>query len=336
MDLNKIFIKSACPTKIGGQAVLEGLMMKGPDRTAVVIRKPLGDMHIKIDPLPEKTRWQKIPLLRGIFVFAEALVTGTKTLMYSAEVLENAEGGEQFEKDRLTLFLEKKFGQKGALNLMLYFSVFLAVLFTVGLFIILPTWVVSIFGLLTESEIALNLMEGVLRILMFVIYVVAISKMKDIQTVFQYHGAEHECIHCYENGLELTPDNCQTFGTLHPRCGTSFLMFVMVISLLLFSLLGWPNLLWRIGSRLLLLPLIAGLSFELLRWAGRGDSLLIKILSVPGLALQKLTTAKPTNRQLEVSIAAMRAVLNVDGPKEFIGTIDLEGNLFPETGAIEA
>jgi uncharacterized protein YqhQ len=293
-------------------------------------------MHIKIDPLPEKTRLQKIPLLRGIFVFADALVTGTKTLMYSAEVLENAEGGEQYEKDRLTIFLEKKFGEKGALNLMLYFSVFLAVLFTVGVFIILPTWAVSIFGLLTKNEIALNLMEGILRIVMFVLYVVIISKMKEIQTVFQYHGAEHECIHCYENGLELTPDNCQTFGTLHPRCGTSFLMFVMVISLLLFSLLGWPNLFWRIFSRLLLIPLIAGLSFELLRWAGSGDSLLIKILSVPGLALQKLTTKKPTNRQLEVSIAAMRAVLNADGPKEFIGIIDLDGNLYPETGAADA
>lgn len=332
MDLNKIFIKNACPTKIGGQAVLEGLMMKGPDRTAVVIRKPKGDMHIKIEPLPAKSRWQKIPLLRGVFVFADALVTGTKTLMYSAEVLENAEGAEQVEKDRLTLFLENRFGEKGALTAMLYGSVFLSVLFTVGIFILLPTWAASIFGYITKNVVALNLMEGGLRIVLFVLYVMAIAKMKEIRTVFQYHGAEHECIHCYENGLELTPGNCQTFETLHPRCGTSFLMFVMVISLLLFSLLGWPNLFIRIASRLLLLPVIAGLSYELLRWAGSGDSTVIKVLSMPGLALQKLTTVKPDEKQLEVAIAAMKAVLDPAGPREFIGTVDVEGTMIPMTG----
>lgn len=333
MDLNKIFIKNACPTKIGGQAVLEGMMMKGHDRTAIVIRLPKGDMHIKIASLPPKSKWQKIPLLRGILVFVDALVTGTKTLLYSAEVLERAEGGEPSEKDRLTLFLEKKFGEKGALNATLYLSVFLSVVFTVGIFILLPTWAATLFGLMTQNSIALNLLEGGLRIVLFVLYVLAISKMKEIHTVFQYHGAEHECIHCYENGLPLTPDNCQTFGTLHPRCGTSFLMFVMVISLLLFSLLGWPNLLIRTLSRLLLLPFIAGISYELLRWAGSGDSWLIKILSVPGLALQKLTTSKPTSSQLEVAIAAMYAVLRTEGPTDFIGTTDMEGNLTEELGA---
>ncbi|NLT47704.1 MAG: DUF1385 domain-containing protein [Clostridiales bacterium] len=331
MDLNKIFIKNACPTKIGGQAVLEGIMMKGTDRTAVVIRKPNKDMHIKIAPLPEMSIWKKIPIIRGVVVFVDALVTGTKTLLYSAEVLENAEGGEEYEPDKLTIWLEKKFGKKGALNVMLYASVALAVLFTVGIFIILPTWIVNIFGMLTSNEVVLNLLEGVLRILMFVAYVALISRMKDIRTVFRFHGAEHNCIHCYENGLPLTTENCSKFETLHPRCGTSFLMFVMVISLLLFSLLGWPNLLWRITSRLLLIPFIAGLSYELLRLAGKGDSTFIKILSLPGLALQKLTTLKPDEKQLEVAIAAVKAVLNTEGPKEFIGLTDIEGNLYPET-----
>ena len=330
MDLNKIFIKNACPTKVGGQAVLEGIMMKGADRTAVVIRKPRGDMHIKIEPLPEKTFWQKVPFLRGIFIFVDSLVTGTKTLLYSAEVLESAEGAEAEEPDKLTLWLNKKFGEKGAMNVMLYASVIMAIAFTVGVFIILPTWIVNLFGMLTQNEIALNLIEGVLRILMFVVYVIVIARMKDIQTVFRFHGAEHKTIHCYENGLELTPANCQQFETLHPRCGTSFLMFVMIISLLLFSLLGWPNLLWRITSRLLLIPIIAGISYELLRWAGKGDSALIKILSVPGLALQKLTTMKPDEKQLEVAIAAMKAVLNTDGPKKFTGTTDALGNLTAE------
>ena len=331
MDLDKIFIKDACPTKIGGQAVLEGIMMKGTDRTAVVIRKPKGDMHIKITPLPETSKWRKIPLVRGVLIFVDALVTGTKTLLYSAEVLENAEGGQEYEPDKLSLWLEKRFGKKAALNAMLYASVVLAVLFTVGVFIILPTWVVNIFELLTGNEIVLNLLEGVFRILMFVGYVAVISRMKDIRTVFQFHGAEHNCIHCYENRLPLTIENCKQFETLHPRCGTSFLMFVMVVSLLLFSLLGWPNLLLRIASRLLLIPFIAGVSYELLRMAGQGNSTFIKILSLPGLALQKLTTLPPDDKQLEVAIAALKAVLNSEGPKEFVGITDIEGNLFPET-----
>ncbi len=335
MDLNKIFIKDACPTKIGGQAVLEGIMMKGPDRTAVVIRKPKGDMHIKIAVLPPPSKWRKVPIIRGVLIFVDALVTGTKTLLYSAEVLENSEGGEEYEPDKLSIWLEKKFGHKGALNVMLYASVVLAILFTVGVFIILPTGAVNVFSLITKNEIVLNLLEGLLRILMFVGYVVLISRMKDIRTVFQFHGAEHNCIHCYENGLELTVDNCGRFETLHPRCGTSFLMFVMVISLLLFSLLGWPSLIWRISSRLLLIPFIAGLSYELLRFAGKGDSALIKLISVPGLALQKLTTLRPDEKQLEVAISALKAVLNTDGPKDFVGLTDINGNLFPETEFVE-
>lgn len=327
MDLNKIFIKNASPTKIGGQAVLEGIMMKGEDRTAVVVRKPNGKLHIKTELLKKRGKIFKIPILRGVFVFVDALVTGTRTLLYSAEVLEENGGSEGYEKDKMTLWLEKKYGEKGALNVMLYFSVCIAILFTVGIFIIAPTAVVSVFKYITENEVALNLIEGVFRILLFVIYVVLISKMKDIQTVFQFHGAEHKCIHCYENDLELTPKNCEQFETLHPRCGTSFLMFVMVISLLLFSLLGWPNLFWRIASRLLLLPIIAGLSYELLRWAGRSNSLTVKILSLPGLGLQKLTTKVPDEKQLEVAIAAMKAVMVPSETPTYVGECDKDGVL---------
>lgn len=330
MDLNKIFIKNANPTKIGGQAVLEGIMMKGPDRTAVVVRKPNGKLHIKTERLKKPNQLRKLPILRGVFMFVDALVTGTRTLLYSAEVLENSEGGEVYEKDKMTLWMEKRFGEKGALNVMLYFSVFLAILFTVGIFIVAPTAVVNFLGSIVKNEIALNLIEGVFRIVLFVVYIALISKMKDIQTVFQYHGAEHKCIHCYENKLELKPENCQQFETLHPRCGTSFLMFVMVISLLLFSLLGWPNLLWRILSRLLLIPVIAGLSYELLRWAGKSDSLVVKILSLPGLALQKLTTKEPNFEQLEVAIAAMKAVMVPENTSTFEGACDLEGKLIEE------
>ncbi|MCR5481907.1 MAG: DUF1385 domain-containing protein [Clostridia bacterium] len=334
MDLNKIFLKDACPTKAGGQAILEGIMMKGEDRTAVVIRMPDESLHLKTIMNSAPSKPARIPLLRGVFVFVSSLVQGTKILMYSADVLESyeGEGTEQYEKDKLTVWLENKFGEKGAWNVMLYTSVILAILFTVGIFIVAPTAVVNFFGNYITNEVALNLIEGVFRILLFVLYILLISKMQDIKRVFQFHGAEHKCIHCFENRLELTPDNCKPFYTLHPRCGTSFLMFVMVISLILFSLLGWPNLFWRVTSRILLIPVIAGLSYELLKWAGRSDNLLVKILSLPGLYLQKLTTAEPDEKQLEVAIAAMKAAMV---PKEapcYEGPCDLAGNPLPPSG----
>ena len=333
MDLKKIFLKEAAPTKIGGQAVLEGIMMKGEDRLAVVVLLPDNSMHIKTEKLPERKVWSKVPILRGVYIFGSALVQGTKTLMYSADVMESyeGEGAEVYEKDKLTIWLEKKFGKKGAWNVMLWFSVVLAMLFTIGIFVIGPTWVVNFAGRFVESEVGLNLIEGFLRIVMFIIYVALISKMQDIRRVFQYHGAEHKCIHCFENKLELTPQNCQQFYTLHPRCGTSFLMFVLVISLILFSLLGWPDLLLRITSRLLLIPVIAGLSYELLKWAGRSDNWLVKVLSLPGLYLQKLTTREPDEKQLAVAIAAMKAVLVDESEPCFEGLCDVEGRLIDES-----
>jgi uncharacterized protein YqhQ len=202
--------------------------------------------------------------------------------------------------------------------------------FTIGVFIIAPTWIVDFFGIWVKNKIALNLIEGVFRILLFVLYTLLISRMKDIKTVFQFHGAEHQCIHCYEGGKELTPENCEDYETLHPRCGTSFLMFVMVIALLLFSLLGWPNLIIRITSRLVLVPVIAGLSYELLRWAGSADNRVVKILSVPGLLLQRITTLKPDRAQLAVAIAAMKAVLVPAETPEIDGPCDGNGELIPE------
>jgi len=332
MDLSKIFLKEAAPTKVGGQAVLEGIMMKGENRTSVVVLFPDGTMHIKTEMLPQKKAWAKVPLLRGVYMFGSALVQGTKTLMYSAEVMESyqGEGAEVYEKDKLTIWLEERLGEKGAWNAMLWSSVILALLFTVLIFIIGPTWVVNFCGAFVTNEIALNLIEGVLRIILFVLYVLLISNMQDIRRVFQYHGAEHKCIHCFENKVELTPENCQKFYALHPRCGTSFLMFVMVISLIMFSLLGWPDLLLRITSRLLLLPVIAGVSYELLKWAGRSDNWVVKILSLPGLYLQKLTTKDPDEKQLEVAIAAMKAVMVDESEPCYEGLCDKEGRLIDE------
>ncbi|MDR0851980.1 MAG: DUF1385 domain-containing protein [Clostridiales Family XIII bacterium] len=351
MDFNKIFIKDACPTKIGGQAVLEGIMMKGEDRTAVAVRLPDDSIYIKTQKLKARGKWFKVPIVRGVLIFVDSLVTGMKTLMLSAELLteydEEADDEEAQTMDASASTAEpetkpaeaadavptKKDKQKSSstgMTISLILSVAIAILFTIGIFVIAPTWVVNLLDPWVKSEILKNLIEGVFRILLFVLYVLLISRMKDIQTVFQFHGAEHECIHCFEGGLDLTPANCQQFETLHPRCGTSFLMFVMVIALLLFSLLGWPDLLFRIGSRLVLIPVIAGLSYELLRWAGSSTSPVVKILSVPGLLLQKLTTMKPNDKQLEVAIASMKAVLVPAEAPVIDGLCDLNGELIPE------
>lgn len=325
MDLKRIFLKDACPTSIGGQAIMEGIMMRGPKRTAIAIRLPDGKIHMKTQPVPQGSKWGKIPLLRGAVNFFISLVYGTKVLMYSAEVLEQYYP-EDYQKDKFDIWVEEHLGREKAWNILLFLSVILALIMSIGIFMVLPTAVVGWCAALTDNILVLNLVEGVVRILIFVLYILLISRMKDIKTVFQYHGAEHKTIHCFENGLELTPENAQTFYTLHPRCGTSFLMFVMVIAILVHVFMGWPNVWVRVISRILVLPVIAGLSYELLKWAGRSDNIVVEILSLPGLYLQKLTTAEPSLKQLEVAIASVKAVLN-DGEDVpyFEGICDLEG-----------
>ena len=326
MDLSKIFIKNANPTKMGGQAVMEGIMMKGADRTAIAVRREDGTINVKEQPLPPKKAWAKIPILRGVLVFVDSLVTGTKTLMYSAEVLEeDIPVDEKEEMSKVDKWLLDRFGEKGFFNILLYSSVVLALVFSVGLFVLLPTWIVGIFSKVVENAIVLNLIEGLMRIAMFVIYVLAISKMNDIKRVFQYHGAEHRTIHCYENGLELTVENCMQFESLHPRCGTSFLVFVMFISLILFSFMGWPNVWVRLLSRLILIPVVAGISFEVLKWAGSSDSALVKILSIPGLYMQKLTTKDPDESMIEVAIVAVKACLSDLPPADRVYDVDSNG-----------
>ena len=331
MDLSKIFLKDACPTPVGGQAVMEGIMMRGLERTAVAVRLPDGKIHMKTQPNKKMGKWTRIPIVRGVVSFVTSLVQGTGILMYSADVLEaNWPEEEQEEAGKLETWMNKKFGEKGTWNIMIYLSVILALAMTIGMFILLPTVVANFLKPLIDSDFVFNLVEGIMRIVIFVVYIALISQMKDIKTVFQYHGAEHKTIHCFENNLELTPQNAQQFYTLHPRCGTSFLLFVMVISFVLHLFLGWPNLALRIISRLLLMPLVAGLSYELLKWAGRSDNWLVKILSMPGLYLQKLTTKEPSDDQLEVAIAATKAVMVPDGTPYFEGICDLDGNLVEE------
>ncbi len=302
MDLDRIFVKNCAPTKVGGQAILEGLLMRGSRAMAIAIRKPDGNIHLTVEPLSGKRKWGNVPVIRGIFSFVDALVTGTSVLFYGADLLEKWEPKEENSTS------DKK--NNGLSRGAVYISVVLAIALCIGLFILLPTFVLSLVKKAGVSNILLlNLIEGVFRIALFVGYVWVCTFSPDIRRTFEYHGAEHKTIHCYESGLELTPENAQSFYTLHPRCGTSFMVFVMVISLLVFSLFGWPNLWLRVISRLIMIPFIAGLSYELLQFTGRHNSRLVKVLSLPGILLQKLTTREPSLEQLELAITAMEAVL---------------------------
>ncbi len=332
LDYSKIFIKEACPTSIGGQAVMEGVMMQGPERIALAMRLPSGELYLKTKMKPANPPAMKVPVVRGVVAFARSLVSGMTTLMESADILEKYAPEEYAgQEGKFEKWINSKFGDKAAWNILMTLSLVLAVIISIALFVIFPTWVVNFLGKWITSTIVLNLIEGILRILIFIGYILLIRRMEEITTLFRYHGAEHKTIHCYENNLELTPENAQQFPTLHPRCGTSFLVFVLIISLLLFSFLGWPNLLLRIVSRVILIPVIAGLSYELLKWAGRSDNPVVRILSYPGLMLQKLTTAEPTKEQLEVGILSLKAVL-VDKDMPVIeGFVDKDGKMIGDT-----
>ncbi len=304
---------------------MEGIMMKGEKKTALAVRLPNGNIRIETKKTPSYGKWMKVPMLRGVIAFADSLVYGCKTLMDSANMLEEYDD-QEYEQTRFEAWIERKFGTKALWNFMIYFSVIIALAFSIGIFILLPTWVASLAGFVTENVLWINFIEGLLRIALFVVYVWAISHMPDIKRTFRYHGAEHKTIHAFENLprmsrgdvsensfyepdiQQLTLESCREYPTLHPRCGTSFLMFVFIIAFACHVLLGWPVLWLRFLTRILLLPVVAGFSYELLRLAGRSDNRLVKILSMPGLWLQKITTAEPDDSMLEVAIAAVKEV----------------------------
>lgn len=298
-------LASIKPKSVGGQAVIEGVMMKGPENIAIAVRKPDGEIAVKKQDLKHNRKSiSKIPIVRGVFGFVDSMVLGVQSLMYSAEFFEEEEPKEKDKKPNLfERFLEANF---------IWISVVLSLSFTILLFILLPTVVVGFLKRFIDTTIILNLIEGVVRIGIFVIYISAISHMKDIQRVFEYHGAEHKTIFCYEHGQELTVENVKKHGRLHPRCGTSFIFIVMIVSILLFSMFEWSNLFYRIVVRLLLLPIVAGISYEFIKWAGRSQSSLACTLSKPGMWLQKITTREPDEKQIEVAIEALKNVLVAD------------------------
>ena len=297
-------------TSIGGQAVMEGVMMRGPYKTTVAVRKPDGDIEKKIDENGVKTRAKffKLPVIRGCVNFVDSLVIGMKALMYSAEFVD-LEADEE-EESKFDKWLEEKLGDK-IKDVVIYAAVAISIVLSVGLFMILPTVLtrlveaIPVIKPITETRLFTSVFEGIIRMVIFLGYMILVSQMKEIKRVFEYHGAEHKTIACYEAGEELTVENVRKHTRFHPRCGTSFLLFVMIISIILFMLLPKTGIILRVLMRLALLPVVAGLSYEVIKWAGRSKNKTVCTLSKPGLWLQKLTTREPDDSQIEVAIAAM-------------------------------
>ena len=312
-------------TTIGGQALIEGIMMRGPEKDAIVIR---GKDGLTLEVTPRKIRrpgsFATWPFIRGAVNFFDSQVVGVKALMRSAD-LAPEEYTQEEQPSKFDLWLEEKLGNEKFQQFVIGFAVFLGMAMSIGLFFLLPMVIGSLFDKIITSTLGLNLVEGLIRMVIFMIYMILVSRMNEMKRVFSYHGAEHKTIRCYEAGLELTVENVRNQTRLHPRCGTSFLLIVMVISILVFSiassaLLGavpalaamrgtFPYRLLMILFKLLLLPLIVAVTYEINRWAGRHDNKFTRILTAPGMWMQNFTTNEPDDSMIEVGIAAVKAVL---------------------------
>ncbi|MBA5851471.1 DUF1385 domain-containing protein [Clostridium sp. cel8] len=292
-------------TSVGGQAVIEGVMMRGLNGIATAVRKPNGEITVDrkyVTPYNKRNSFFSLPIIRGFLGLIESLVIGIKTLDYSASFFEeDTEVPSKFD-----ILFKRVFKDKSE-NVLLFITLCMSILIAVILFFIFPTFLANIFKKFgISSTIELNIIEGIIRVIIFLAYIYIIGTIPDINRLFQYHGAEHKTIFCYENEVELTPQNAKKFGRLHPRCGTNFLFLVMIISIILFSLTGWDNIWKRILYRIVLLPLVSGITYEVIKWMGCSKSMFSKILAYPGLMLQKLTTREPDYDQLEVAIVALK------------------------------
>ena len=295
---------------IGGQAVMEGIMMRNGSEYSVAVRKENGEIEVKKETykgVGSKCKLFRLPFIRGIFSFVDSLVLGMKSLNYSASLF--MEDGEEEEPGRFEKWLQKKFGDK-AEKVIMDLTMVISIILAMGIFMVFPTWVSTLMKPLLGNGIWMALFEGVLRIAIFIAYVGLISLMPDIKRTYMYHGAEHKCINCIEHGMPLTVENVMKSSKEHKRCGTSFLLIVMVISILFFLVIR-PETLWlRLVSRILLIPVIAGVSFEFLRLAGNSDNPVVNLLSKPGLMLQGLTTKEPDEKMAEIAICAVEAVFD--------------------------
>lgn len=313
---------------VGGQAVIEGVMMRGSKSLATAVRTPKGNIEIDFKdnrPITKKYPFLNIPFLRGFFVLVESMKVGMTSLNYSASLLDDdGEEPTKFEK-----WLENKLGEK-ANDVLMGITMFISFIFAIGLFVALPTGIASFFKGEGVSDVVLNLIEAAIRIIILLLYMYFISKLKDIYRVFQYHGAEHKTIFCYEAMEELTVENVRKQPRLHPRCGTNFMFLVMFVSIAIFSFTGWGGIVERLAIRIIGIPIVTGISYELIKWLGRSENILSRIIAYPGLKLQLLTTKEPDDSQIEVAIASLKAAEGIEDPDKTIeellnmGTVTLK------------
>ena len=293
---------------IGGQAVLEGVMMKNKEKYAVAVRKPDGEIEVEVETyqgLAHGSKFKELPFIRGSFNFLDSLIQGTRALNYSASFYEEEEGKEtKFDKA-----MDKMSGGNGE-KLLSGIVTVISIMLAVGIFIVLPYFISSLFESFIRNRSLMAIIEGVIRIALFLLYVWGISAMKDIRRLYQYHGAEHKCINCIEKGRPLTVHNVMRSSRLHKRCGTSFIFFVMLVSIVLFFFIQVDNVAEKVILRILLMPVVAGISYEIIRLAGRTDNVFIKILSAPGMWIQRMTTREPDESMAEVAIASVEAVFD--------------------------
>ena len=298
---------------VGGQALMEGIMMLGPHGMAQVVRNPEGELVIKkekITPWVRKNKLLGLPLVRGGVTLVDSMRRGMKALFDSAEIAASEEDPD-YKPSKFDAWVEKKLGNK-AMGVFMTISMVLAVAFSVGLFFLLPNLIASLF--IPKSSFLYNLCEAVVRMAIFLGYMILIAKMKDIKRVYMYHGAEHKTIHCFEHEDDLTVENVRKYSKHHPRCGTAFLFVVMIISILIYSMIPRYSVWFNIGIRILLLPLIAGISYEFNRFAGKHNNRLTKILRAPGMAMQRFTTKEPDDDMIEVAIVALKEALEFEEP----------------------
>lgn len=301
-------MKKQC--SVGGQAVMEGVMMRGVNGIATAVRKSDGEIIIDVQqftPYNKRNKFFSMPIIRGFIALVESLIIGIKTLNYSASFFEEDE-----EKSKFDIWIEKKF-KGNADNIIIAIVMGVSFLLSISLFVALPTFIANLFKKLgIESSVVLNIIEGIIRVGIFLSYIYIIGKMDDINRFFQYHGAEHKTIFCYENSEELTVENVAKYSRFHPRCGTNFLFLVMIVSIIIFSFTGWNSLSERMMYRIILIPVVSGTTYEIIKWLGKSKSRISKIIAAPGLALQKLTTREPDTLQIEVAIKALKGAEGIE------------------------
>lgn len=307
-------------TSIGGQAIIEGVMMRGPKKIAMAVRKSDGEIIIEEKEVKGIGKWSKIPLIRGVISFVSSMVIGIQALMFSSQFFDDEEEKNAIEDNvnkeeiKTSENSSKEPKSDGSLPAgVLYGTLIVSLLFSIGLFMLLPNFLADLI-VPKEMVTTYNIVENLIKVIIFIGYLALVSQMKDIKRVFEYHGAEHKSIFCYENGEELTVENVKKYQRFHPRCGTSFLLFVIIISIVFFSFLPrFDNFLANMAIRLLLMPVVAGISYEIIKFAGRSKNKCVMLLNKPGMWLQRLTTREPDDSQIEVAIASLKAVIPKNG-----------------------